>query len=748
MGRVARIPSWLVVCLTLSFAPQAGAQERDARASGDWSGRPAARISRTPAAKPAAIRGFAEERVTAERELEAKLQSVPSGESAEAHLRYLTSEPHLAGTPGSKRVAEYVRDQLRSYGFEAELVSYDVWLPHPKQVRLELVAPDRMELARPEEAIEADPSSRDARAVAGYNGFSPSGDVTAPVVYANYGLPEDYARLAEQGISVEGRIVLVRYGRTFRGVKAYVAEENKAAGVIIYSDPADDGYVVGDPYPRGPWRPMSGIQRGSVYYGFLSPGDPLTPGVAAVPGAERIAPEEAHTLPRIPTMPISARDAEEILKRLNGPRVPRAWQGGLPFTYHHGAGQVRLRMKLEMDYQRRAIWNTVGILRGATDEWVVVGNHHDAWVFGAVDPSSGTTAVLEMARALGTLARDGWKPRRSILVCAWDAEEFGLIGSTEWVEQQVAELQQKAVAYVNVDSAVSGDRFGASATPSLKRLVREAAREVTDPRTGRSIFDVWRERNERAEGRRRAVPGSELEETHTPVGNLGSGSDFTPFFHHAGVPSLDMGFGGEYGVYHSVYDSFTWMKKFGDPDFAYHATAARLVGILVLRLAEADVLPFDYQAYAAEITAYLNDLENAIRARKLPEGQPGLDLAGVKETAASFRTAATRAMEEARSAQTAGDAERAARVNAALREAEQSLLAPAGLAGRPWYRHTIFAPGTYQGYGVVLLPGVREALERGDWAVARAEAAVLAEALQRAAATLAGIAAPDSANLR
>jgi N-acetylated-alpha-linked acidic dipeptidase len=401
-------------------------------------------------------------------------------------------------------------------------------------------------------------------------------------------------------------------------------------------------------------------------------------------------------------------------------------------------------MKLEMDYQRRAIWNAVGILRGFLDEWVVVGNHHDAWVFGAVDPSSGTTAVLEMSRALGTLKREGWKPRRSILVCAWDAEEFGLIGSTEWVEQRVAELQQKAVAYINVDSAVSGDRFGGSGTPSLKRLLREATREVQDPHAQRSVFDLWRERNERAADRgRRAALGSDVEEAQTPVGNLGSGSDFTPFFHHAGVPSLDIGFGGEYGVYHSVYDSFTWMKKFGDPDFAYHATAAKLAGILTLRLAEADVLPFDYEAYAAEIAAYLNELESVARTRKPPEGQPGLELKAVNNAVAAFRAAAARVMEEAHAAQEAGDAERIAGVNAALREAEQELLAPGGLAGRPWYRHTVFAPGTYQGYGVVLLPGVREALERGDWPIARAEAEVLAEALQRAAARLAEAAEPE-----
>lgn len=743
MKRTGRIGAYLFLCALVSVAGlRLQAQSRDGSGAKSATGakRQARGASRLLASRlsqgerAAGIRGFAAARVAGQRELEAKLKRIPSGARAEKHLRFLTAEPHLAGTPGSKRVAEYVRDQLRSYGFDAELVRYDVWLPHPKEVKLELVAPERIELARPEEAIEGDPSTSDARAVAAYNGYAPSAEVIAPVVYANYGLPEDYERLRDAGVDVKGKVVLVRYGRTFRGVKTYVAEENQAAGVIIFSDPADDGYVVGDPYPRGPWRPMSGIQRGSVYYGFLTPGDPLTPGVAATADAPRLEPKQARTLPQIPTMPISARDAEEILKRMNGPRVPRSWQGGLPFSYHMGgAATLRVRMKLEMDYQRRAIWNAVGKLSGTNAaEWVVVGNHHDAWVFGAVDPSSGTAAVLEMARSLGTLAKGGWKPRRTIVICAWDAEEFGLIGSTEWVEQRVEELRQKAVAYLNVDSAVSGDRFGASGTPSLKGLMREAAREVNDPRTGRSIYELWRERTEA----RREAPGADREDSAAPVGNLGSGSDFTPFFHHAGVPSLDMGFGGEYGVYHSIYDSFAWMKKFGDPEFAYHTAAAQLTGVLVLRLAEADVLPHDYDAYAAEIARFVEELQHLVGQ----EGDhPELNLRAVTDSAAAFRAAAAQAMKAARSAADEGDAARAAQVNAALREAEQALLSPQGLAGRPWYRHTVFAPGTYQGYGVVLLPGVREAVERGDWATARAEAAALADALRRAAARLQAI---------
>ena len=442
------------------------------------------------------VRGFAADRVAAQRALEDKLQRVPSPESAERHLSILTAEPHMAGTPGSKRVAEYMRDQLRSYGFEANLVEYKVWLNQPKEVKLELLTPEAKQLATQEDPFEWDKDSFNQNAVRGFNGFSPSGEATAPVVYANYGLHEDYRRLEEMGISVAGKIVLVRYGRSFRGVKTRIAEEYKAAGVLIYSDPADDGYVAGDIYPRGPYRPPSGIQRGSVYYGSNYSGDPLTPGVAAKDGAKRLDPKDAVSLPRTPTMPINYRDASEILKHLGGPRVPREWQGGLPFTYHVGPGQASVHLKLEMDYQLRPIYDVIGKLRGQNDnEWVILGNHHDAWVFGAVDPSSGTASVLEAARALGELAHGGWKPRRSIIVAGWDAEEYGLIGSTEWVEDNLAELQSKAVAYINMDSAVSGNAFGgavASVEDLPEHLIHRYGVVGGTPVPGRA--DLWQVR--------------------------------------------------------------------------------------------------------------------------------------------------------------------------------------------------------------------------------------------------------------
>lgn len=674
----------------------------------------------------APIRGFASARVAPQRALEQKLQRLPTAEAAERHLRFLTAEPHMVGTDGSRRVAEYVRDQLRAYGFEAGLVRYTAWLPHPRELKLELVAPERKSLATQEDPIAEDKDTSNPRIVPGFNAYSPSGEAAAQVVHANYGQPEDFRRLAEMGVSVEGRIVLARYGRNFRGVKARVAEEYKAAGLLIYSDPADDGYVAGDAYPRGPWRPMGGIQRGSILYTFQYPGDPLTPEAAATESAKRLDPAKAKSLPRILTMPISARDAQEILKHLNGPRI-REWQGGLPLTYHVGPGNARVRMKVAMDYQQRPLYNVVARLRGQNDnEWVVMGNHHDAWVFGAVDPSSGTAVMLETARALGELVRAGWKPRRTILLCAWDGEETGLLGSTEWVEENIEELRRKAVAYFNLDSAVSGPNFGASATPSLREFVRNVTREVPGTREGMSIYDAWRDRIRRAQQESRERPRREV-----PLGNLGAGSDFTPFYHFGGIPSFDMGSSGDYGVYHSMYDSFQWMKKFGDPNFQMHATMARIAGIALVRLADADVLPFDYEEYSEELLRYAADLEAAVKSR----GEGKLALDELRDAVAAFAASAGRA-NRALSAAAGSDT-----LNRALVLVEQDLLAPAGLSDRFWYKHTVVAPGAYAGYAAVLFPGVREPLDRGDWETARRELAVLVAALRRATARLGEVAA-------
>src|SRR5580698_1345335 len=675
------------------------------------------------------IRGFTSGRVAEEQVLEQKFRTIPDPGHVEANLRHLTSEPHLAGTDGSKRVADWLLAQYQSYGFDAQIVKYSVWMAQPKQVKLELVAPLKQALATPEEPIAEDKDTYDKRAVVGFNAYVPSADVTAPVVYVNYGTLEDYRVLQSMGVSVEGKIVLARYGRCYRGIKTKLAEEHKALGVIIYSDPSDDGYDAGDMFPKGPWRPMSGIQRGSVEYTEIYPGDPLTPGVASTP--------DAKNLSHIPTMPINPQDGAAILSKLDGVHVPRNWQGGLPFTYHVGGSAAVAHIKLAMDYQQRPIYDVIAKLHGTDDDqWVVLGNHHDAWVFGAVDPSSGTATMLETARALGDLVRGGWKPRRTIVMCEWDGEEEGLIGSTEWVEQNRDELQAKAVAYMNTDVGVAGPNLSASAVPSLKEFVRDATREVANPATGSSVYETWRAHEARATaeelGSARPM-GHEEGSAEAPISALGAGSDFCPFLDFAGIPSADVGFVGDYGVYHSLYDDFYWMKKFGDPEFKYHATLAKVLGTMTLRLDEADVLPFDYGAYSAEISRAVQEVQK--RA-----GEQGINAAEVKPVVEAAGQLSESAAKLAHALQSGGglsiDAASQTKMNRDLATIDQALLDPDGLRGRTWYKHTIYAPGSYAGYSAEVLPGPSEALDRKDAATFEVEAKALTAALHRASAKL------------
>lgn len=682
------------------------------------------------------IPGFTPAQMAVERQLEDKFRGIPDPAHAEANLRHLTSEPHMAGTEASHRVAEWLRDQYRSYGFDADIVTYSVWLALPRQIKLELTKPSQKTLASPEQPFPGDPDTYDKRASIAFNAYSPSGDITAPVVYVNYGLPEDYRELARLGIDVQGKVVIARYGRCYRGIKAKVAEENHAAALILYSDPQDDGYSVGDPYPNGPWRPMSGIQRGSIIYTQLYPGDPLTPGVAATPDAKRLAPDDAASLPRIPTMPINAQDAAVILGSLKGHHVARSWQGALPFTYHTGPGDSEVHVKIEMDYAQRPIYDVIAKLHGTVDDqWVILGNHHDAWVFGAVDPGSGTASMLETARALGELVRSGWKPRRTIVMCEWDGEEPGLLGSTEWVEANRAELQAKAVAYINTDIGVGGSNFSAGATPSLKAMIVDVTRDVSDPATGLSVYTAWREHEENAQpvpsGTAREVPQSA-----TPggveIGSLGSGSDYSAFLDFAGIPAMDVGFNGDYGVYHSLFDDFYWMKHFGDPNFVYHAALARVLGTIALRLDEADLLPFDYSSYASDIEHAVTNADTHLASdANQPALEPTLDAAAKLSIAAAGAEQALRAISSAPI-----DPAKAQQINHALAAVEQAFLAPNGLVGRPWFKHTIYAPGSYTGYSAEIIPGVTEALARNDSAALRQEAASLTAALQRAAARL------------
>jgi N-acetylated-alpha-linked acidic dipeptidase len=678
---------------------------------------------------------------TAETATESRFLAVPDPKLAEEHLRILTQAPHMAGTVEDKATAEYVAQKFREAGLETEIVEYKVWINYPAEISVDLTAPSGVEMHGPtREHVAGDPYDEDPRVVMPFNGMSPSGDVEADVVYANYGTPEDFEKLDKLKVDVRGKIVLVRYGQNFRGVKAFVAQEHGAAGVIIYSDPADDGWKRGDKYPDGPWRPDTGVQRGSVGYMFEFPGDPTTPGVASVPtllDSQRISPAQSAQMPKIPVTPVSYHDAWPVLQHLGGPDSPREWQGSLPFTYHVGPGPAKLKMHLKQDYQFRTLWDVIGKVRGSElpDEWVVAGNHRDAWVYGAVDPNSGTAAMLEAVHGVGELLKSGWKAKRTLVFGSWDGEEEGLIGSTEWVEQHEGELAN-AAGYFNMDVAVSGQKFGASAVPSLKQFLRDVTKVVPSPKGG-TVYEVWQKAAQpeasstqsptEAIGDSRRLPAAQGK-GDVPVGDLGSGSDYTAFLQHLGVPSSDVSSSGSYGVYHSVFDNFAWFKKFGDPDFVYEQQMARVFGLEAVRMADADVLPYDYEEYAKEITTYL---DAAHRRSEDKFGKNVLNFDAVNNAAHHFETAAGKIL-----AKQKNPPQDAARLNQALRGAERAMLLPQGLPHRPWFRHVIYAPGEYTGYAAVVIPGVNEALDKGDSERARQQLAALTGALERAAKTL------------
>jgi len=690
---------------------------------------------------PSSIFGFRD--AAAESAIESRFLSVPDPKLAEEHLRTLTKVPHMAGTIEDKATADYVAQQFRDAGLDTEIVEYKAWINYPVEISVHMTAPAGIEMHGPtREHVDGDPYQDDPRVVMPFNGMSPSGDVEADVIYANYGTPEDFEKLEKLNIDVRGKIVLVRYGQNFRGVKVFVAQEHRAAGVIIYSDPADDGWRRGDKYPDGPWRPDTGVQRGSTGYMFEFPGDPTTPGIASttsLPDSQRISPEQSRQMPKIPVTPLSYHDAWPILQHLGGPATPREWQGSLPFTYHIGAGPSRVKMHLKQDYQFRSLWDVSGRVTGSElpDEWVIVGNHRDAWVYGAVDPNSGTTAMLESVHGIGELLKSGWKPKRTLVFCSWDGEEEGLMGSTEWVEQHESDLRN-APAYFNVDVAVSGAKFGASAVPSLKQFLRDITKVVPSPKGG-TVYEAWQKASQpeapatqspsESVGDNRRVPAAQAK-GDVPVGDLGSGSDYTAFLQHAGVPSTDVSSSGPYGVYHSVFDNFAWFKKFGDPDFVYEQEMARVLGLEGIRMADADVLPYDYEEYGKEISAYL---DAAHRRADDKFGKGTLDFDGVNAAARHFESAGAKIL-----AKQKNPPRDVTKLNQALLGAERSMLEPQGLPHRPWFRHAIYAPGEYTGYAAVVIPGVNEALDKGDSERARQQLAALAAALERAGKTLEG----------
>jgi len=698
-GRLHRLP----VAFALLVAPAVGAQQGTS------------------------MPGYSASTAAAEHALESAAIARPDPARARAHSRMLSAETHVSGTAAQARTRDYVIAQMKAMGLETEVRQYDVFLPHPTSVRVWRVSPGMKELPLAEPPVAGDPTS----ALAQYptvNGYSGQGDVTADVIYVNYGLIEDYAQLDSLGISVRGKIAVARYGRSFRGIKAREAEKHGAVALLIYSDPQDDGYVRGDVYPNGPMRNRNGVQRGSV---LNVDGDPATPGYASRPGAPRL-PESRMEIPHIPVVPISYGNASELLEGLRGHDIPQSWQGGLPFRYHVGPGPVRARVKVTDDRAMKGtkpIYDTFGIIRGSEfpDELVIVGGHRDGWGPGAADNVSGTVSVLEAARAVSEAVKAGVRPKRTIVFATWDAEEWGLIGSTEYVEDDSLRLMHGGVAYLNQDVAAQGARFGGGGSPSLRPTLRDIARAVPDPNGKGSVYAEWRR-------------ASAVADTAEPaMGDPGGGSDFAGFYNHLGIPIAEWGFGGPGGVYHSQYDDFNWMSKFGDPGFVYHAAAAKIAAGMVLRLANAEIIPYDYVEFARTMQRYLPAIDRAVADHKWNASTSALRAAigSMEQEAAAFTAARDRAL-----ASSALPRDRQVAVNTALLGVERALSRPEGLRTRPWFRNLIYVADENNGYANMVFPSVNEAIRANDEQLTTKEIADLA---QRFAAATRAIAAARAA---
>ena len=689
---------------------------------------------------PAGVRGFSAAAGAAELARERELKSAQNAAANEADFDVMTAEPHHAGSPYEIKLADYVAGKFKEFGIEATKYEYSVLLPWPGERRIEIVAPDQVKLQVEEEKIRGDQWADKPGILPAYNAYSPSGDVTGDIVYVNFGVPADYEQLAKLGIDVKGKIVLARYGGSWRGIKPKVAAEHGAIACLIYSDPHEDGYFQGDVYPDGPFRGWGMIQRGSVMDMPRYPGDPSTPDRPSKPGVERIPMDKIETFAPIPVQPMSYRDGVELLKRLTGPVAPEPWRGALPITYHIGPGPARIHMRLRMDYAQRRLIDVAGRIPGAAapDEWIIVGSHRDAWTFGASDSVSGHVSMMAVARTMGEMLKKGWRPRRSILFVSWDGEEQGLLGSTEFVEDLAAELKAKAAVYVNRDAGAGGLIFSGSGVHSLTPFLHELARSIQPEGETSTLYDGWLARAREQAPARDGTPPVET----PPVGALGSGSDYTAFLDHIGVASIDMGLNGRGGdgSYHSTYDNPTWFKKYIDPHFKYSVLASQLTGVALLRLADAEILPFDYEAYGRQVLKYANDIEEKA-TKASADGAKQIDFAGLKAAADGFARAGAAARAQAEALLAGGaapDATALARVNRALIMAERDLIEPTGLPDRPWYRHVIYAPGLYTGYGVKTIPGVREAVDAGNYARAAEQATLARRALERAARTLQG----------
>jgi N-acetylated-alpha-linked acidic dipeptidase len=754
MNRTALLASSFFVCLSL--AP----------------------VGRNVIADEQPLFGYSAESSRAERQWEEKLRAIPSTDNLRAYMQRLSARPHNVGTPYDKDNAEWIAAKFKEFGLDTHIEQFDVLYPTPKERVVELVEGGPKFVAKLQEpAVPEDPTSnQQSEQLPTYHVYSIDGDVTAPLVYVNYGIPEDYEQLDRLGISVKGKIVIARYYHSWRGIKPKVAAEHGAVGCLIYSDPHEDGFVQGETFPKGAYRPPDGVQRGSVADMPYYPGDPLTPGVGATKDAKRLKVEEAKTITKIPVLPLSYADAQPLLAALTGPVAPEGWRGGLGMTYHVGPGPAKVHLKVKSNWGLQPVFDVIGKIQGSAfpDEWVIRGNHHDAWVNGAEDPISGLVAVLEEARALGELVKAGWKPKRTIIYCAWDGEEPGLLGSTEWAEQHYDELRAHAVAYINSDSNGRG-YLEVEGSHTLEKFTNDVARDISDPETKLSVWkrsQLHAIANAKTDERREEI----RKRADLRIPALGSGSDYTVFLQHNGVASLNIGFGGEDGggIYHSIYDDFYWFTHFSDTDFVYERALAQTGGTAVLRLAGADLLPFEFGDFADTVQTYLKELKTLAqkthddireRNREIEEGvfkatndpkrplippttetvPPHLNFAPMENAVDALTHSAAeyrKALEQANANSGAALASASlTEVNKMLIESERRLTTTEGLPNRPWFKHQLYAPGYYTGYAVKTVPAVREAIESKQWKQADEAIVVVARVLQDEAALISSAAA-------
>ena len=699
------------------------------------------------------IMGFPEEETDAQITLEAKFDALLNADNLNSWMKYLTAQPHHVGSPYDKKVVDFVAAKFEEWGYQVRIEKFDVLFPTPKLRLVEMLAPTTYKASLTEPPVKGDPySDQTKEALPGYNAFSVDGDVTADLVFVNYGIPEDYVELERRGISVEGKIVIAKYAGSWRGIKPKLAAEKGAIGCLIYSDPEDDGYYRGDVYPKGPFKNEYGIQRGSVMDMPMAPGDPLTPGYGATDDAVRIDIKEANTLTKIPVLPISYHDALPLLTALEGPVVPNSWKGALPITYHIGPGPAKVHLKLEFNWELKPAYDVIATMKGSTlpDEWVIRGNHHDAWVHGANDPISGLVALMEEARVVGDLVKQGHQPKRTMMYCAWGAEEQGLLGSTEWVETHAKELKEKVVAYINTDGTGAGF-LNAGGSHTLEMFFDEISKSVMDPVMNVSVFE-----------RRNALEKvkNNTSWAHYKLGALGSGSDYSPFFQHLGIASFNMGFGGESsgGEYHTMYDSYQHYKRFKDPNFQYGVTLAKVAGRTSLRLANAHILPFEFTHFTSVVKKYANEVinlagslrEDANRHNmlinngtyalasnpknnlKVPEKKasvPYFNFAPLDNALIILTAQSDNFTKTVNNRSLSYHSRR--NLNTILRNMERALTREHGLPKRPWYKHHIYAPGFYTGYGVKTLPGVREAIEQSEFEQVQAQIDILASVINK-----------------